>query len=62
MSTNAKTPAERIQRAKEELDAGAVDYAQASALIAIAELLQINIADTYAAGVLAGSDVTAGAE
>lgn len=50
------TPQERIHEAELQVDNGAQLHALANAAIAIAQLLQINIADTYAAGVLAGTD------
>lgn len=53
------TPQERIEDAERRLARGATDNAIASALIAIAQLLQVNIAETYGAGVLAGTELGA---
>ena len=46
---------DRIERAREALDADCPGHATAHALIAIAELLAINVGETYTSGVLAGA-------
>lgn len=51
------TPADHIAHAKEWIDLGRPDHAIAHALIAIAETINTNRAETYAAGVLTGATV-----
>lgn len=56
------TPAEHITNAKEVLAAGgSTDYAVAHALVAIAELMQANSAETFVSGVKVGAEATANA-
>lgn len=54
------TTAEHITNAKDVLaSGGSTDYAVAHALVAIAELLQTNIAETFIEGAKTGSLATA---
>jgi hypothetical protein len=61
MTTPDLGAAEHIQRAKAELAAGDYDAAHCNALIAIAELLQANVANIYAEGVMTGGVAVADA-
>lgn len=49
-----------LDRAREELAVGEMQSATAAALVAIAAALEVNIAETYTAGVMAGAEAATG--